>query len=86
VAATLGWVSGNVFKYRTRKLALTDKGRFFLVYFVGTPGLLFLLRAMAPQEHQEAAPLVPYLGLAVFTIFFLVPVTLGRFAPPRGSQ
>ena len=86
LSAALGWVSGNLYKDRTRKLLPRQRGRFFLLYFVATPGVLFLLRAMAPEEHQEIAPLVPYLALAVFAIFFLVPVTLGRVGRSRGPE
>ncbi len=82
VAAILGWVGGNVYLIRLRGLGAGRwSKRLLLVYLVGPPGFLYLLRAMAPLEAQQMAPLVPIYGFGVYAIFFLVPVTLSR--PPR---
>ena len=50
--------------------------RLLLVYLIGPPSMLYLLRALAPASTQQAAPLVPLLGFGVYLVFFLVPVTL----------
>ena len=83
IAAALGWISGNVFFYRARDLVRPSRTRFLLIYLLGPPSLLTLLRALAPLEMQEAVPLVPLYASAVYAIFFLVPVTLKPKLPPR---
>ena len=50
--------------------------RLLLVYLIGPPSVLYLLRALAPASTQDAAPLVPLLSFGVYSVFFLVPVTL----------
>jgi hypothetical protein len=53
---------------------------------VGPPSLLYILRALAPQAVQHAAPLVPLYSFVVYALFFLVPVTLRKtFTDPRGE-
>ena len=54
--------------------AYTHQAR--LVYLFGPPGVLALLRAMAPGPTQEAAPLVSLYAGIVYAILFLVPVSL----------
>ncbi len=77
VAAVLGWLAGNVFVHRARAdLGPRLRKRLLLSYFVGPPSLLFLLRALAPFSVQQAAPLVPIYSFGVYTLFFLVPITL----------
>lgn len=87
VAAVLGWVSGNI--YMTRRRILPPSGRWrkrlLLAYLLEPPGIVFLLRSLAPVDVQQAAPFVPIYGLAVYAIFFLVPVTLRGSAPPRAK-
>jgi len=78
LAAFLGWVSGNVYLVRRRRLPPSSHRRALLIYFLGPPGLLYLLRSMAPVEDQLAAPLVPVLAFGVFAVFFLVPMVFGR--------
>jgi hypothetical protein len=80
LAAALGWIAGNVYVHRRRRLPRELRRRLLLVYLVGPPGILYLLRAMAPLVEQQIAPLVPLLGFGVFSVFFAVPVTL---APRR---
>lgn len=87
-AAALGWLAGNVYVHRVRRLnpPRTLRRRVLLVYWLGPPGVVHLLRAMAPAFQQAAAPLVPLYSLAVSSVFFLVPVVLrprGPGAPPR---
>ncbi len=74
-ASALGWVAGTVYVQRTRHLDSPPRRRIFLLSFCGPPGLLFLLRAMAPLAAQHAAPLVPVYAFCVFGIFFLVPLS-----------
>lgn len=88
LAAVLGWATGNVYLARLRHLRLPRepllrlwRQRFLLAYLVGPPGVLYLLRALAPEPEQKAAPFVPVYALGVYAIFFLVPVTLRP--PPR---
>lgn len=83
IAGMLGWLSGNLYLYRARGLVRPARTRFLLIYLLGPPALLNLLRALAPAEEQAAVPLIPLYALAVFGIFFLVPVTLKPKLPPR---
>ena len=81
IAAVLGWASGNVYLLRLKSLTgQVWRRRLLLSYLLGPASCVYLLRALAPITHQLAAPLVPILSLAVYGIFFLVPVTL------RGTQ
>ncbi len=82
VAAALGWLAGNL--YVSRQPTLPGKSyrrRIFLNYLLGPPSFLFILRALAPLVAQLAAPLVPFYGLAVYVLFFMVPVTLRAHKP-----
>ena len=83
-AAATGWLAGNIYVARSRGLPRAWVRRIRLVYFLGPPGLLYLLRAMASAETQRAAPLVPLYSFGVFSVLFLVPVLLPR-APARRS-
>ena len=76
LAAGLGWLAGNVYVHRRRGIPKPLRRRLMLIYLVGPPGILYLVRAMAPAAEQAIAPLVPLLGFAVFSVFFAVPVTL----------
>lgn len=82
LAAVLGWIAGNVYVQRARGLPKQLRRRFLMVYFLGPVSVVLMLRFMAPQAVQLVQPLVPAYALGVFTIFFLVPVTL-RGSPPR---
>ncbi|HEX9737542.1 MAG TPA: hypothetical protein VGG06_36740 [Thermoanaerobaculia bacterium] len=84
VAAALGWLAGNVYLLRGRGLPAGGRGRrrLLLAYLLGPPGVLYLLRSLAPPAVQAGAPLVPLLSFAVYLLFFLVPVTLR----PRPSR
>ena len=83
LAAALGWVCGNVWVHRSRGLPSGLARRLWTFYFFGPPGLLYLLRQMAPEAELEVAPLVPLLAFFVYTVLFLVPVTLRRSRAPR---
>lgn len=75
-AAASGWLFGNVYNHRRRRLPTPLKRRALLLYYLGPPGMVYLLRALAPVREQLEAPLVPLYSLGVYTVFFLVPVTL----------
>ncbi|MEM1204692.1 MAG: hypothetical protein AAGN66_15805 [Acidobacteriota bacterium] len=84
VAAVLGWLTGNVFVFRRNALPAGPlRLRILLTYLVMPPGLLYLLRAMAPSAAQAAAPFVPLYGSCVYGLFFLVPLTLRATRTPR---
>lgn len=76
-AAAAGWLAGNVFVLRRRRAG--GRGLLLVLYLFGPPSLVYLLRALAPPEHHQAAPLAPLWAFGVYGIFFLVPVV---FPPP----
>lgn len=77
LAAALGWIAGNVFLHRAHNgYPPRLRKRLLLSYFLGPPGFFFALRVLAPAEVQQAAPLVPIYGFGVYTLFFMVPLTL----------
>lgn len=73
-AMSLGWISGYLYERRRWDFPDPLRRRIFLLYFVGPPGLIYLLRAMAPFEMQAAAPLVTLYAFGVFAVFFWVPI------------
>lgn len=73
-AMSLGWLFGMIFVQRTRNFDRALRRLFALLYIAGPAGILFLLRAMAPEKWQRDAPMVPIYGLCVYIIFFVVPV------------
>jgi hypothetical protein len=78
VAAGAGWLGGNLYVQRARKLPRAIRRRVLLIYLLGPPSVIYLLRTMAPAEAQRAAPLAGLWAFAVLTIFFMVPVSLRR--------
>ena len=82
IAAAAGWLGGNLYVQRAGPLPKPIRRRLLLVYLLGPPGLVYLLRTMAPAEQQAAAPLAGLWAFAVLVIFFLVPVSLRRPRPP----
>jgi hypothetical protein len=76
VAVALGWLFGNIYVRRARGLSTPLRRRLLVFYFLGPPSLLYLLWYMTPLEFQKEAPLVPLYAFCVFSILFLVPVTL----------
>jgi hypothetical protein len=82
-AAAAGWLAGTVFMVRALRVPRPFRRTVLLMYFLGPPGVLFLLRSMAPVEAQRAAPLVPLYSFGVFTVFFLVPLLLPTTASGR---
>lgn len=86
VAAFLGWVSGNVFVHRTRGAPRPIKGRYLLIYLLGPPALIYLLRSLAGLEIQAQAPLAAVYACGVFLVFFLVPVSFKGSAGSRSRR
>lgn len=83
----LGWLSGNVYAFRSAAAPPPVlRRRFLLVYLLGPPSCLYLLRMLAPAADQAAAPLVPLYGSLVYGIFFLIPLTLRASRPRRPSR
>jgi hypothetical protein len=76
ICAALGWVAGNIYVSRSRRFPKPLRSRILLIYLLGPPGLIYMLRALASNEVQAAAPLAAIYGCAVFFVLFLVPVTL----------
>lgn len=83
VAVALGWGFGIVYVRRTWGLPAPIRRRFLLIYYLGPPAILGLLRSMAPVQDQRAAPVVPLYAFGVFSILFLVPVTMKFPRPMR---
>ena len=75
-AVSLGWLAGHLYVGRSRHLPAELRRKVWVVYFLGPPGLLYLLRAMASVEAHRVAPLVPLYAFGVFSIFFAVPVLM----------
>ena len=75
-AAAAGWLFGNVYARRRARLPPALKRRALLLYWLGPPAMLYLLRALAPARDQIGAPLVPLYALGVYAVLFLVPVTI----------
>ncbi len=84
IAAVLGWVAGNIYVFRSRAVPQHPfRRRLLLSYLIGPPSFVYLLRALAPQAVQQAAPFVPLYSFAVYALFFLVPLTLRATRTPR---
>lgn len=77
LAVGLGWVLGNLYVWRARRVGGMRTHKWLLVtYLVGPPGVLYLLRTLAVEQAQELAPLAPTWALGAYAVLFLVPVTL----------
>jgi hypothetical protein len=81
VAVALGWGFGILYVRRTWGLATPIRRRFLLIYYLGPPAILGVLRSMGSWADQHAAPFVPLYAFGVFSILFLVPVTM-KFPRP----
>ena len=74
VAATIGWISGNVYVWRRRRLPREHRRRAAALWLIGPQGIPALLRAMAPAAVQAAAPAVPLYAFGVGAVLFTVPL------------
>ncbi|MEM9554404.1 MAG: hypothetical protein AAGC60_09105 [Acidobacteriota bacterium] len=77
-AGALGWLSGNVYMARRRRVHPALRFQLLLTYLTGPLALLFLLQALASDSLQREAPLAPVYSALIYWLFFLVPVTLRR--------
>ena len=84
ISAATGWLSGNVYVARGRRLPRPVRRRVLLVYLLGPPAVIYLIRSLASFDVQAAAPMAAVYGCAVYCVFFLVPVTLKGSAPRTG--
>jgi hypothetical protein len=82
IAAFAGWLFGNVWVERCRRVPGTLRRSFWVLYFFGPPGFLYLLWTMQPAARQRD-PTGALLSFAVFAALFLVPVLLRRTAIER---
>ena len=80
ISAAAGWLFGNVHVARSRQFPRPMRRRVLLIYLLGPPAAIYLIRSLASLEVQAAAPLAAVYGCAVYLVFFLVPVTLKRSA------
>jgi hypothetical protein len=78
LAMLAGSAAGNVYAWRAWRLEGAERRRLLALCVAGPPGLVTMLRAMAPQAAQDAAPLVPLWAFLVFAVFFLVPLLVRR--------
>lgn len=86
LAAALGWLAGNVYVSRARRVPRPLRRRLLLIYLLGPPGILYLVRSLAHLHIQAQAPFAAIYACGVFFVLFLVPVTLKGSAPrPRAG-
>ncbi len=78
LAVVAGSAAGNLYAWRAWRLDSPARRRLLALCLAGPPGLVTMLRAMAPQSAQEAAPFVPLWAFCVFAVFFVVPLTVRR--------
>ena len=78
------WLFGGLPNVRrTWGLPAAIRRRFLLIYYLGPPAILGLLRSMGTVQDQRDAPFVPLYAFGVFSILFLVPVTMKFPRPTR---
>ncbi|HVS63585.1 MAG TPA: hypothetical protein VMT85_08790 [Thermoanaerobaculia bacterium] len=81
LAATAGWLNGNVFVARRRRGS--SLWWMLAVYYLGPLAPLTLLRSMGGAASLQQAPLVPLFSAGVYSVFFLVPWSLRSTAAVR---
>lgn len=74
----LGWLAGNVYNFRRRRLPHPAGRMLITIYLFGPPSVIFLLWALAPAAVRAAVPLAPVYGYGIFIVFFLVPISFRR--------
>ena len=78
-ASIFGWVIGNLFVLRMRARPEKEHPRRLLGLYLAAPaGLVALTRAMTSEYWRLGAPLGGLFALAIYAIFFFVPVLLKR--------
>ena len=77
--SAFGWVIGNLFVLRRRARPEKEHPRRLLGLYLAAPaGLVALTRAMTSEYWRQGAPLGGLFALAIYAIFFFVPVLLKR--------
>lgn len=77
-AAAFGWVMGNVAMLRERTLSEAPFGRWRRrgLYLAVPAGVVALVRAAMASDLRAEAPLAGLLALAIYAVFYFVPVSL----------
>lgn len=94
LAASGGWLLGNLEVHRERRLERANLGardplprvtrrRLFYLNLFAPVGVLFLVWSLAPQTNRVDFPMAPIYAAAMFVLFFLVPVSLKRVFSPK---
>jgi hypothetical protein len=78
LAMVAGSAAGNLYAWRLPRLEGAERRRLLALCVAGPPGLVTMVRGMAPQVVQDAAPLVPVWAFLVFAVFFVVPLLVRR--------
>ena len=76
IAAFLGWIAGNWYVVRSRKVPRSMRRLLLAIYLLGPPAFIYLCRSLASESVQAAAPLAPLYASAVFGVLFMVPFSL----------
>jgi hypothetical protein len=77
-ALFLGSAAGNLFSYIGRHLETAARWRLLAAYVALPPGAILLVRCLSPLAEREASPLVAPLAIAIYGVFFLVPLWVRR--------
>lgn len=79
IAAGWGWLSGNLYVQRRRRLPKRFRRPYLVLYLVAPLGVYALLWALGPPPMQRISPLLPLYALGVSSTLFLVPYLLRRW-------
>lgn len=82
LAAALGWLLGNLHLRRRGRLEPAQRRWSRMIFLFGPPGVSYVLWTLHPAEVLYAAPLIPLFALAIYLIFFAVPVLLRPSSRP----
>jgi hypothetical protein len=77
-ALFLGSAAGNLFSYVGRRLETAARWRLLAAYVALPPGAILLVRCLSPLAEREVSPLVAPLAIAIYGVFFLVPLLVRR--------
>jgi len=81
-ASILGWVAGNLCVLRRRGAPPDWAKRLVWLYLFCPPAILFLARGLAATPEQLRAPFAPLYAVAVYAIFFALPLSFRK--NPKG--
>ena len=84
-AGMVGTLAGNLAVWRSIGVDVEVWRRLKVIYYVGPACLPMLVRALAPLELRVAAPFAALWAVGVYSVFYLVPVSMRRVPrPPPG--